>query len=173
MDWTFFWQWIANISGVIGIVAIFPIVYTAWRIHTRKNRLYGILAGKGGKSGKDGILIVDISDLPEMSPQVMAFCAQDATLKNVAKECVGIVNYGLIGADYEKDIENIFAMFNKEHKRLLDGNVGHIHFFFRGPAMVGAMIGARLSNCSVSCYQYDRVADKYINWGTVRRHIVK
>lgn len=171
MDWNLFGQLVGNISGVLGIVSFFLSVFIAWQVRNKKDRLHRMLQGRI-PSGQNGILIVDSTDLSPMEEQVMNFCKDDPILCNVGKEFIGIVNYGLI-VEHEKDIETIFKLFHKEHEKLLRNGVVHIHFFFRGPSMLGAMIGARLSNCpDITCYQMSRTSGKYENWGTVRRSVV-
>ena len=170
------WEYIGNISSIIGIITAVPVIGAAvtyiCKEPRRKKRIRKMITNPSSMNHA-AISITIGTGLPDIKNQVeqyivhsklrdKIFISADGKKKHIYSIKEGnLPGHGTCdsndySADAEEFIHNILGKICSIETTLNDDGIRTIHLFYAGPAMALAPIAAQLTNrFSVVCYHYD------------------
>lgn len=167
-----FWDFIDKASQVTGLVTDFiglpSILITlglVWgRERRRKRELQAIRETPGVRPA---VLIVDVGE-GSIRPAVENWLRQQVAFQDFPPDRIHHLDH----PDQRLEVEQIDTFmdgFRQTERKIMNSGCDKIHLFFRGPAVLAAMIGAELSNRTTVILYHKNPNSDYANWGPLHR----
>lgn len=157
------WQDMLNLSSqVAGIIGLIPIVYSARGIYLmRKHKKIQLELLKNNPGIQPAVFVVNIGT-PDIEVQVRNYT--NAQLPHD----VHWVYYHHKGMLEAGNVVQVMQEIEREYEKVLLHGTNRIHFFYKGPVPLAAMVGDLLSNgMPVLVYHLDTNSG-YQCWGSLR-----
>jgi SMODS-associated and fused to various effectors sensor domain len=157
------------VSIVVGILTIFPVLWTWWEITFGRQRQHRrwFSEVRSATGERPGILIVDLLEKGKIANDVESFRRDDQILKAIPSDRVFKLERtkGL----YPSDMPGIAQDLRQITEEIIEAGIDTIHFFYAGPVIPATLIGAEFANVRrVLLYQRNRNTGHYENWGPLR-----
>lgn len=157
---------LSQITGILGFLPILGTLWLVWRIERRRRRELRTIRETPGT--RPAVLIVDVGE-GSIRPAVENWLRQQEELQDFPTERI----YHLDHPDQRLEadrIDSFMEEFRKVERVIMDGGCDKIHLFYRGPAVLAAMVGAELSNrTTVILYHKNPNDSHYVHWGPLHR----
>lgn len=158
------------ISVVIGIITIFPVLWTWWEVTFGRKRRHKEWFKEARRlpGERPGILIMDLLEKGDIATSVENYRQNDDRLRSIPAGRVFTVSREkhLTPTDVPelaRDIRHIAS-------DIIRAGIDTLHVFYAGPVVPMALIGAEFANsCQLMLYQHNR--GNYENWGPLRHSL--
>ena len=163
MDWEMITNYANVVTLVTGLQALIATVLGIRYFWKRRKFRLGLKRNKGVI--RRGMLIVSIGNgLKDIEPAVFEQINRDKAfkkLKGIPDKHIFRVQEGNIATGTRKvQIKRVLDEVREKKCELMAEGVGEVYFFFAGPSMLAAMIGAILSNgFHVICCHHSKKAN--------------
>jgi hypothetical protein len=156
------------IDTAVSLLNTVFIFITFWVVtFGRKRRIKKIFQSLRSEQGsKPGILMIDLVRTADISADVERFRLSDAVLKEIPRERIFKIERSkdLSSADILSLVEEI-----RKARRFFSGEaVDVIHFFYGGPVIIPALVGAEFNSLRMTLYQRNVHTSSWDNWGPLR-----
>lgn len=158
------------ISIVIGIITIFPVLWTWWEVtfgrKRRHKRWFNEVRLSPGE--RPAILIVDLLEKGDITTSVESYRQNNERLKTIPTGRIFKVSR-------EKrltpnDMPELAREIRHVASDIIRAGVDTLHVFYAGPVVPMALIGAEFANgCQLILHQHDK--GDYANWGPLRHSL--
>ncbi|MEE9356404.1 MAG: SAVED domain-containing protein [Methylococcaceae bacterium] len=164
------WSNIDKASQVLGIIAFFPILYSAYVLFYIKRKEKVILEEIRKKPGdKPGVLIVDaIREGGEIRPQVENWLWQQPEFEE-KREYTMMELVRFQGNLTYEDMAEINRSIRKAVGSLQSSGVTNYHVFIRGPLVLASVVGCILANHRPSILYQQTKNGGYESWGALNQ----
>lgn len=152
---SFIMDWLDPVGVVVGLVVAFPVFWTWYEVvfgqRRRQRRWYQEVRRRSGE--RPAILIVDLLPEKDIRAGVQRYCSGREALKDVPTDrIIRVARDHRLRPD---DMPGLYADIRKAAGTLIATGADVIHFFYAGPTVVAALVGAELANSArVLVYQH-------------------
>lgn len=157
------------VSIVVGIVTIFPVLWTWWEVTFGRRRRHEVWAKevRGMAGQRPGVLIVDLLEKGNIANDVESYRRDDQQLNSIPSDRIfKIERMKDLGPD---DMPSIAEDLRRVTGEIIVAGVDTVHLFYAGPVIPATLIGAEFGNVRrVLLYQRNRNTGRYENWGPLR-----
>lgn len=162
------WSFIDKASQITGLLGFLPVVGTLWLVwggeRRRRRELRMICEAPGARPA---VLIVDVGE-GSIRPAVENRLRQQPGFGGFPPDRIHHLDYPKKDLD-AGGVDALMEQFRKIEREIMAAGCDKIHLFLRAPLVVGAMVGAELSNrTAVILYQKSPNSD-YEKWGPLQR----
>jgi len=157
------------VSIVIGVITVFPILWTWWEVTFGRKRQHRRWFTEVQKTAgtRPSILIVDLLEAKNIVASVEHYRQEVEALKSIPGERMFILSRDRRLTP--KDMPALSDELRSAAANIIRASTDTLHVFYAGPVVPMALIGAEFANlCRVLLYQHNPTG--YDNWGPLRHH---
>lgn len=166
------WIWIANISGVLGIITTFFSGYAALRLY-QQNRTLRARAALEAPRVQDFTALRALNEgvqsyhpvalAVSLTPQTHSIRTAVEQHLNAAALKMEVEEIFLDGIQIPEGLEAFIHAVSTKRRYFEEIGVTEVHLFYSGPVATAVLLGSMLDNwVAVKLYQYEQ--GKYVYW---------
>ncbi len=164
-----FWEALANIGTMLGILSFVPLVYAIWeyiRFRRREEKERKLIHIQPGM--KPAVLIVDIGGVG-IRNEVEAFLRQQEGFKDFDFDSRVFVVHRDKKQITDNDVDGIIEDLEEQVGVIRSKAADKIHLFIKAPLPIALMVGEVLSNQTPTLVYHKQQNQGYENWGALHR----